>query len=61
MSNPINDLIYERILQDEGFLNDIWGRFDATTKVEILEKAGVNWLEEWTKVHSEGDNEQLEL
>lgn len=42
MANPMNDKIYEDILSNEGFLNDQWNKFDTTTKVEILTKAGVD-------------------
>ena len=49
MSLQQNDAIYDRILEDEEFLDAEWDKFDTTTKVEILTKAGVNLFEEFTK------------
>ena len=56
MSHPINDQVYEEILEDEGFVNDVWNKFDQTTKVEILQKAGVDWLEEYAKIHGSAED-----
>ena len=62
MSNPINSEIYDNILNDEGFLNDQWNKFDATTKVEVLEKSGVDLEAEYAKVvGSAEENETLEI
>ena len=63
MSNPINSEIYDRILSDDGFLNDEWNKFDATTKVEILQKSGVDLMAEYSKVvgSAEENNEALEI
>lgn len=52
MSNIANSLIYDQILEDEGFINDEWNKFDATTKIEILQKAGVDLMSEWSKQSS---------
>ena len=49
MSHPINSEIYDAILSDDGFLNDQWNKFDATTKVEVLEKSGVDLEAEYAK------------
>ena len=55
MSHPINSEIYERILENEDFTNDIWNQFDNTTKIEILQKSGVDLVEEYKKITQ--DNE----
>lgn len=49
MSNSINAELYERLVNDEGFINDVWNHFDTTTKIGILEKSGINLLEEYAK------------
>lgn len=61
MSEIINDEIYERILDDERFLNDIFTTLDSTTKVEVLQKSGFNMLEEYAKVHGEATDNQEEI
>lgn len=53
MSEPINVDIYERIQNDEEFLDDQWNKFDTTTKIEILEKSGVDLFNEWVKIHGD--------
>jgi hypothetical protein len=55
MSHPINSEVYEKILNDEEFINKVWNSFDATTKIGILEKAGVDWLNEYVSVYGTGD------
>ncbi len=61
MSNPINDKVYEQILNNEAFLNDQWNKFDSTTKVEILQKSGVDLMAEYTRAFGseEENNEKL--
>lgn len=60
MSNLQNEIIseqkYEDILNNDGFLNDLWNEFDATTKVEILQKAGVNLEKEWDGRKEKAEN-----
>lgn len=58
MSHPINSEIYDKILNDEGFINDVWNKFDQTTKIEILTKAGCSLLQEYSLVY--GSAEELE-
>ncbi len=47
----MDNKIYDAIMDDEGFLNDIWATIDMTTKIEILEKMGWNLDAEWLKTH----------
>ena len=46
------------MINDEGFLNDIWHEFDATTKYSILEKAGCKMVEEYED-YMKHNNEKL--
>jgi hypothetical protein len=41
--------IYEEILNNDSFLNDLFTSEEATTRVSILEKAGFNLEEEYKK------------
>ena len=59
MEEKEND-IYEVMLNDQGFLNDLWHEFDATTKYQILEKAGCNMVKEYED-YMKRNNEQLPL
>ena len=61
MSNPINDTIYQEILNSEGFVNDVWNKFDQTTKVEILQKSGVDLADEYVKANGSAEESQEEL
>jgi hypothetical protein len=58
MSHPINSQVYDRILEDEGFLNDLWNKFDTTSKIEALEKLGFDLFNEWVKIN--GDENQID-
>ena len=40
---------YEKVLNNEGFLNDLWNTLGATDKVSVLTKAGFNVLEDYEK------------
>ena len=53
MTNPE---LYEKILNNEDFLNDVWNSFDQTTKIEILERAGYNLEEEYKKIQEAYEN-----
>ena len=57
----INTEVYEQILDSEGFVNDCWNKFDQTTKIEILQKAGVDLVEEWVKVVGDADGQTLNI
>ncbi len=64
MSLQLDNKLYEEILSNDSFLNDLWTSLGATDKVSILEKAGFNledefkkWSEEWNAKH----NEQLKI
>ena len=52
--------LYEVMLNDEGFLNDVWHEFDATTKYQLLEKSGCNMTKEYED-YMKRNNEQLPL
>ena len=41
--------LYDDIINDTGFLNDLFLELGATDKVNVLEKAGFNLVEEWRK------------
>ena len=48
--------IYGKILNDEGFLNDLWNKYGAGDKLETLKLSG--WTQEmiekeWLRVNSE--------
>lgn len=47
----MNPDIYQKLLDDEGFINDCWNSHDVSDKIEILQKAGWNLDVEWLKNH----------
>ena len=62
MSHPVNDIIYDKILEDEAFINDLWNTLGQTDKISVLQKAGFDMLEEYSKVYgSAEDNQTLEI
>lgn len=66
MSNPINSEIYEKILDDEGFINDCWNKYGMTDKIATLKLSGWTdemFLEEYARVvgSAEEHNEELEI
>lgn len=52
MENNESQSLYEIIL-DSPLMNDLWDEIDATTKYQILEKAGFNMVEEYEKVKND--------
>lgn len=52
--------LYEVMLNDQGFLNDLWHEFDATTKFSVLAQAGCNMVKEYED-YMKRNNEQLPL
>ena len=58
MSRPINDIIYEKVLEDEGFIDSLWNQFDQTTKIEILQKSGIDIMEEYIKIYGRDEDNQ---
>lgn len=38
---------YEKVLNNEGFLNDLWNTLGATDKVSLLTKGGFDVLQEY--------------
>ena len=64
MSNQNNTDIYEKMMDDEGFINDCWNKYGITDKIATLKLSGWTdemFLEEWTRVYGEENNEQLEI
>lgn len=49
MSHPNNTIIYDLILEDEEWVNKQWNKFDQTSKIEILQKAGLDLFEIYNK------------
>ena len=45
--------IYENILHDSVFLNELWHSFEATDKASVSEKAGFDLYEEWQEYQKE--------
>lgn len=58
MKEPMNPEMYDKILNDEKFLNDLWDDFDSSTKIGILEKSGINIFEEYVKVTNNNIGEE---
>ena len=51
-------------MDDEGFINDCWNKYGITDKIATLKLSGWTdemFLEEWTKVYGEENNEKLEI
>ena len=58
------DDIYEKILNDMGFINDFWNRYNTLDKLETLKLSG--WTQEmiekeWLKANSEENNKKLDI
>lgn len=58
--NNMENNLYEVMLNDQGFLNDLWHEFDATTKFSVLAQAGCNMVKEYED-YMKRNNEQLPL
>ena len=54
------DNLYEVMLNDENFLNDLFIFFDATTKYQILEKSGCNMVKKYED-YMKRNNQQLDI
>jgi len=60
----MDNKLYEEILNNESFLNDLFTSLDATDKVSVLEKAGFDLEKEyakWSEEFQKKNNEQLPL
>ena len=60
----MDDKIYEEILNNDSFLNDLFTSMGATDKVSILEEAGFDLefqYKKWSEEFSAKNNQKLEL
>lgn len=57
MSHPVNAELYDKVLNNEEFLNSIFQKLDNTTKIEVLENSGFDPMEEWIKQHGEAEDQ----
>ena len=65
MSNKENDIVnevfYEEILNNEGFINDLWNRYGVTDKLSTLQKSGWSMdmiVEEYIKANDTHSKDQ---
>lgn len=60
----MNPEIYQKLLENEAFLNDCWNSHNVTTKIEILQKSGWDLENEWkrhiTNINSDKIANELE-
>jgi hypothetical protein len=57
----INSEKYSAMLNNEGFLNDCWNQFDATTKIGLLERGGLDMEKEWDEWYEEFMSKEADM